>query len=73
MLILDNARYNHAKLVKEHVEDTGVELKHLPSFSPNLNLIERLGRFLKDTVMTAYHESFERFVGAIDAVLDNLE
>lgn len=73
ILILDNARYNHAKLVKEHIEDSAVELKHLPSYSPNLNLIERLWRFLKDTVMTAYHESFERFVEAIDGVLDHLD
>lgn len=73
ILILDNARYNHAKLVKEHIADTAVELKHLPSYSPNLNLIERLWRFLKDTVMTAYHESFDRFVEAIDDVLDNLD
>ena len=72
ILILDNARYNHAKLVKEHIENTAVELHHLPSYSPNLNLIERLWRFLKNTVMTAYHEAFERFVEAIDAVLDNL-
>jgi transposase len=73
ILILDNARYNHAKLVNEHIQDTAVELKHLPSYSPNLNLIERLWRFLKDKVMTAYHESFERFVEEIDAVLDHLE
>lgn len=73
IFILDNARYNHAKLVTEHIADTVVELKHLPAYSPNLNLIERLWRFLKDTVMTAYHESFERFVNAIESVLDNLE
>lgn len=73
ILILDNARYNHAKLVREHIENTAVELHHLPSYSPNLNLIERLWRFLKDTVMTVYHEAFEQFVGAIDNVLDHLD
>lgn len=73
VLLLDNARYNHAKLVWEHIEHTAVELKHLPSYSPNLNLIERLWRFLKDEVMTVYHESFEMFVQEINKVLNNLD
>ncbi len=73
ILILDNARYNHAKIVREHIEHTSVELKFLPSYSPNLNLIERLWRFLKDKVMTCYHETFANFVDEIDKVLDNLE
>jgi transposase len=73
ILILDNARYNHAKIVRAHIEQTHVELMHLPSYSPNLNLIERLWRFLKDKVMTTYHETFEKFVDEIDKVLDNLE
>ena len=72
ILILDNARYNHAKIVREHIDQTNVELIHLPSYSPNLNLIERLWRFFKDKVMTTYHESFEKFVDEIDKVLDNL-
>ena len=73
ILILDNARYNHAKIVRAHVENTNVELRFLPSYSPNLNLIERLWRFLKDAVMTTYHDSFEDFVAAIAKVLDNLD
>ena len=73
ILILDNARYNHAKIVRQHIENTNVELLFLPSYSPNLNLIERLWRFLKGKVMTAYHESFEKFVDEIDKVLDNLD
>ena len=72
ILILDNARYNHAKIVRAHIDQTNVELIHLPSYSPNLNLIERLWRFFKDKVMTTYHESFEKFVNEIDKVLDNL-
>lgn len=73
ILILDNARYNHAKIVRAHVEGTNVALEFLPSYSPNLNLIERLWRFLKGKVMTTYHESFEKFVDEIDKVLDNLD
>jgi transposase len=73
ILILDNARYNHAKIVREHIEDTNVALEFLPSYSPNLNLIERLWRFLKGEVTTIYHESFDKFVDEIDKVLNNLD
>jgi transposase len=72
ILILDNARYNHAKIVRQHIEQSNVELLYLPAYSPNLNLIERLWRFFKDEVLTSYHESFAEFRQAIDKVLDNL-
>ena len=41
-LVLDNARYQHCALVKDLAKSLNIELLFLPSYSPNLNLIERL-------------------------------
>jgi len=74
ILILDNVRYNHARLIRDHLVNTNVELLFLPTYSPNLNLIERLWRFLSGEVMNdTYHASFDEFVAAIAKVLDNLQ
>ncbi|MBT9166539.1 MAG: hypothetical protein DDT25_01227 [Chloroflexi bacterium] len=34
VLIVDNARYNHARLVREHIAETVVEIVYLPPYSP---------------------------------------
>jgi len=74
ILYLDNARYNHARVVSEHIDGTNVELVFLPSYAPNLNLIERLWRFAKDKVMSdTYYETFEQFIAAFDQVLSHLD
>ena len=53
VLVLDNARIHHAKLIqpflKEH--ENRLQLVFLPPYSPNLNLIEGLWRWLKDSVI----------------------
>jgi len=75
IFILDNARYQHAQLVQEHLihNTDNVVFWFLPPYCPNLNLIERLWRFLKEEVADdRYHSTFEEFVQAIDKVLDNL-
>ena len=41
-LVLDNARYQKCALVTGVAEALKIELLYLPSYSPNLNLIERL-------------------------------
>lgn len=46
-LVLDNARYQRNALVMGLAQKPGIELLFLPSYSPNLNLIERLWRFVK--------------------------
>ena len=50
-LILDNARYQKCKIVWALAESLKIELLYLPSYSPNLNLIERLWKFVKKQVL----------------------
>ena len=45
-LVLDNARYQHNAAVKALAGHLGITLLFLPSYSPNLNLIERLWKFI---------------------------
>jgi transposase len=50
--ILDNARYYRALIVKEYLKTSKIELVFLPSYSPNLNLIERLWKFYRKKFYT---------------------
>jgi transposase len=73
-LVLDNARYQHCALVMDLAKSLNIELLFLPSYSPNLNLIERLWRFIKKQVLYARHyDTFEAFRGAIDGCLSKIE
>lgn len=75
ILICDNARYNHARLLKTYLHDTQsrVELIFLPPYSPNLNLIERLWGFMKKRVLQTYYPTFAQFADAIHGFLDELD
>jgi transposase len=72
-LVLDNARYQKCALVQGLAASLGIELLYLPSYSPNLNLIERLWKFVrKESLNSIYYETFEGFTTAINECLDNL-
>jgi transposase len=72
-VFLDNARYQHCKIVKEKAKELGIELMFLPSYSPNLNLIERLWKWLKkDCLNCKYYDEFDKFKGAIDNSLNKI-
>ena len=46
-VVLDNAAYQRCYWVRSFAALLGIELIFLPSYSPNLNLIERYWKFLK--------------------------
>lgn len=69
-LVLDNARYQHCALVMDFAKSVNIHLEFLPSYSPNLNLIERLWKFIKKQVLYGRHyATFVDFQAAIDGCL----
>jgi len=73
-LVLDNARYQKCEPVKRLAQELRIELLYLPSYSPNLNLIERLWKFVKKQVLSCrYYEDFSRFKAAIVECLEGIE
>jgi transposase len=72
-IILDNARYQRCKAVIESAASLGIELVFLPTYSPNLNLIERVWKLVKSSVLScSYLETFDLFCKTISACIDSL-
>jgi transposase len=65
-LVLDNARYQKCALVMTTAAQLHIELCFLPAYSPNLNLIERLWKFVKKQCLYShYYADFTTFKAAI--------
>lgn len=72
-LILDNAKYQKCQSVFDKAAELGIELLYLPPYSPNLNLIERLWRFVKKQVLYCKHyDKFVDFKNSIDTCINQL-
>ena len=60
--ICDNARYYTSFEVREWVKTSRIKMIHLPAYSPNLNLIERLWKYFRKEVMAnQYYAKFTDF------------
>jgi transposase len=70
-LVLDNARYQKCELVFTHAAALGIELLFLPSYSPHLNLIERLWRFVRKECL--YSKSYADFASFKQAIATCIE
>ncbi len=71
-VVLDNARYQLDKFVMAEAERLHITLLWLPSYFPNLNLIERLGKLVKTECLHGrYYPSFKPFKTAIVETLEH--
>jgi transposase len=72
-LVLDNARYQRNAAVQGLALELGITLLFLPSYSPNLNLIERLWKFIKrNRLYGRYYATFAEFRLGIEGCLNEL-
>ncbi|MBM3748455.1 MAG: IS630 family transposase [Acidobacteria bacterium] len=72
-VVLDNARYQRNAVVQALAAQLKITLLYLPSYSPNLNLIERLWRFIRhEALYGRYHATFRDFQTAIHTCLAEL-
>jgi putative transposase len=78
VMVLDNARIHHAKLLKPLLEENEerLQLVFLPPYSPKLNLVEGLWKWLKQAVICnvffpaveAIREAVQGFLSSINKV-----
>ena len=65
-IFCDNARYYRNKAVIDYLRASRIALHFLPPYSPNLNPIERLWKWMKERVIyNTYYQEFEDFRGAV--------
>src|SRR3990167_3398477 len=70
-LVMDNAKYQKCQLVFSMAKKLKIKLLFLPPYSPNLNIIERLWKFIKkESLNSKYYEKFSEFQAAIVRALE---
>ena len=69
-VVMDNARYQRCAAVQQVAKDLDIEILYLPTYSPNLNLIERYWKFVKKQCLySKYYPNFDPFKSAIEDCL----
>ena len=70
-IILDNARYQKCEFVTKLAQELGIVLHYIQPYSPNLNLIERLWKHVKNRLRTKYYDQFGVFTETIDSIIED--
>lgn len=75
IMILDNARIHHAKLIQPYLNDVKDRLKlmFLPPYSPEMNLIEGLWGWIKSSVINnVFYPSLPKVSSAVQKFIRNI-
>ena len=73
-IISDNARYYRNKELMAWIKNTPIKPIFLPPYSPNLNLIERLWKFMRKKIInTQFYRTKEEFRQAIVKFFTNIK
>lgn len=75
VMILDNARIHHAKLIQPFLEQNKDKLKlvYLPPYSPQLNIVEGLWGWLKKAVIyNVFFSSVDEIRAAVRTFMDEI-
>ena len=67
----DSSRAVHAN--QQTAAALGIELVYIPSYSPNLNLIERLWKFVKSELRIKYYDDFDIFKERINSIVSSTD
>lgn len=73
IIILDNARIHHAKLLQPFLKENEeqLQLMYLPPYSPDLNLIEGLWKWLKEKVIyNVFYKTLPEIRNNVSSFLD---
>lgn len=68
-IVMDNAAYQTCNRVKDEMTLLEIEYIPIPPYSPNLNFIERLWRFVKKELRKTAWSDFKAFVKCIDDLI----
>jgi transposase len=72
-IIMDNAKYNRAYAVQDYAKELNITIKYLPPYCPNLNLIERIWKYVKKRLKNKYIEKYEDFKKWINEFCENFD
>jgi len=70
-IILDNARYQRCHLVQSAANMYNIDLIYLPTYSPNLNLIERCWKYVKGKALE--NQNFKDFKNFQESIMDCID